>query len=81
MLSHPDAEALNIPLGMFISNDESKKEVNALYLFRRPQPNTSIAQFDKIIDIMAKKPFAGKNASRHFDSYACDTNSALQMLC
>ena len=27
MLSHTDAEHLNIPLGMFVSNDESKKEV------------------------------------------------------
>ncbi|KAF7798633.1 hypothetical protein EIP86_009856 [Pleurotus ostreatoroseus] len=51
MLSSNDAEKLNLPLGMFISNDEPKDE------------------YEKIVDIMSKKPFASKNASKHFDSF------------
>lgn len=67
MLSVDDAAKLNIPLGMFISNDESKEEV-CIGTSSTEISCSRCLQYQKIVDVVSKKPFADKNASRIFDS-------------
>jgi len=48
MLSADDAKDLQVPLGLFPSNDEPKEE------------------YEKILEIVSKKPFADKNAHKWY---------------
>lgn len=67
MLSVDDAAKLNVPLGMFISNDESKEEV-CIGTLSAECWCSRLLKYQKIVDVVSKKPFADKNASRIFDS-------------
>jgi len=69
MLSSQEAEGLSIPVGLFVSKDESKDEVRRLRSYM-----TSclicyrVPQFDAFVATLLKKPFAAKVASKYYSN-------------
>lgn len=69
MLSAQDFENLTVPLGLYLSSGESKEEVRHMYLCVTPQLiRFCFFQFDKIVDALAKKPFAAKVDSKYYSN-------------
>jgi hypothetical protein len=67
-----DAEGLTIPLGFYASKDESKDQVRHLCSHStEPATNPTSCfrfQFDQIVDILSKKPFAAKADSKYYSN-------------
>lgn len=69
MLSAQDVEGLTIPLGLFASKDESRDEVRNLPSHTGHHISlTFTPQFDKVVAILSKKPFAAKTDSKYYSN-------------
>lgn len=68
MLSADDAEKLTIPLAMYITKDESVTEVNSIIPLNPECLTSHDDQYNRINDIIAKKPFASKNDSKNYEN-------------
>jgi hypothetical protein len=66
MLSVGDAEKLTVPLGIYISKDEPVDEVLKFTLPKLALPD--LTQYIKILDVIAKKPFATKNDNKYYSN-------------
>ena len=62
MLSSDDATKLHVPIAMYIMKDESVDEVNPTHsTISSPYIDLASFQFNKIKNIISKKPLASKN--------------------
>lgn len=69
MLSVQDVEGLSVPLGLFVSKDENEDEVRHLYSRMGSQLiRFRFSQFNKIVDLLSKKPFAAKVDSKLYSN-------------
>ena len=69
MLSVQDVEGLSVPLGLFVSKDENEDEVRHLYSRVASQLiRFRFSQFNKIVDLLSKKPFAAKVDSKLYSN-------------